>query len=293
MIVFKNIINQFKPGCILIQESKLRNKGSLKLDGYQIFELNRIGMGGGLFTAIDENLSPVLIRPGQDNTEILVTQICIAGFNIRILNGYGPQEDSNKDDILNFWHQMEKEIIDAKDENCGIIIGFDANAKLGSSIIQGDPNVMSNNGLIFLNLVKRHNLTVANASDKCNGTITRHRSTINNVEEAVLDYFVFCERMEPFFNSMLIDEKRLHVLKKFVTTRGFVNHVESDHNIMVAKFSLKYQHRYPRVKREFFNFHNKEGLDMFAEFTNNTDQFSRCADDSKSTEENARVKSLY
>ena len=71
----KNSINQFKPGCILIQESKLRNKGSLKLDGYQIFELNRIGMGGGLFTAIDENLSPVLIRPGQDNTEILVTHV--------------------------------------------------------------------------------------------------------------------------------------------------------------------------------------------------------------------------
>ena len=114
---------------------------------------------------------------------------------------------------------MEKEIIDAKDENCGIIIGFDANAKLGSSIIQGDPNVMSNNGLIFLNLVKRHNLTVANASDKCNGTITRHRSTINNVEEAVLDYFVFCESMGPFSNSLLIDEKRLHVLKKFVTTK--------------------------------------------------------------------------
>jgi hypothetical protein len=66
-----------------------------------------------------------------------------------------------------------------------------------------------------------------------------------------------------------------------------VNHVESDHNVMVAKYSLKYQQKHPRVKREFFTLYNKEGLDMFAEFTNNTDQFSRCADDSKSTEENS------
>ena len=36
---------------VMIQESKLRNLGSLKLQGYQIFELNRQGMGGGLFTA--------------------------------------------------------------------------------------------------------------------------------------------------------------------------------------------------------------------------------------------------
>ena len=54
-------------------------------------------MGGGLFTAIDENLSPVLLRSGQDDTEILVTQICVAGLSIRLVNGYGPQEDGNKD----------------------------------------------------------------------------------------------------------------------------------------------------------------------------------------------------
>ena len=58
----KNNINYFKPSCIIIQESKLKSKGTLKLNGYQIFELNRDGCGGGLFTAVDENLNPVLIK---------------------------------------------------------------------------------------------------------------------------------------------------------------------------------------------------------------------------------------
>ena len=64
----KNSINHFKPSCILIQESKLRNKGSLKLKGYQVFELNRQGMGGALFTAIDVDLSPVLVSAGNSDT---------------------------------------------------------------------------------------------------------------------------------------------------------------------------------------------------------------------------------
>ena len=101
--------------------------------------------------------------------------------------------------ILNFWHGVEKEVIDANDENCGVIIELDANAKLGASIIQGDPNEMTDNGKIMLNIIKRNNLIIANATDKCSGTITRHRVTKDTEEKAVLDYLLFCEKLEPYF----------------------------------------------------------------------------------------------
>ena len=121
-------------------------------------------------------------------------------------------------------------MIDARDENCGIIIALDANAKLGSSIIKGDPNMMSSNGQILLNLLQRQNLTVANASEKCKGTITRHRTTVDREEKAVLDFLIFCDKIGPLFEKMTIDESRTYVLKKFVTTRGLDSKVESDHN---------------------------------------------------------------
>ena len=280
----KNNINYFKPSCVMIQESKLRNLGSLKLQGYQIFELNRQGMGGGLFTAIDEKLSPVLLRSGPENAEILVTQIRLAGLDIRLVNGYGPQEAASKDDILNFWHALEMEIIDARDAGCGIMIELDANAKLGSSVISGDPHGMSSNGQILFNLAERHNLTIANASDKCTGTITRHRSTIENEEKAVLDYVVFCNIIEPFFNSMLIDEKRYHVLKKYVTRKGLKSYVESDHNSLYTKFDLKYIEKASVTKREIFNFKNKEAQEHFSSLTSNTRKFSLCFDQEKSFE---------
>ena len=83
----------------------------MKLKGYQTFELNRNGMGGGLLTAVDENLSPVLVSAGDEENEILVVQVTVDGLNIRIFNAYGPQEGSSRDTSLNFWHEVERQIM--------------------------------------------------------------------------------------------------------------------------------------------------------------------------------------
>ena len=109
-------------------------------------------MGGGLLTAIDENLCPVLVFAGNEAAEILVVQAQVGKLKIRIFNCYGPQETSSKDDILHFWQEVEKQIILAKDEGCGIVMECDANAKLGCDIIMNDPNDMSSNGQILYDM---------------------------------------------------------------------------------------------------------------------------------------------
>ena len=55
---------------------------------------------------------------------------------------------------------------------------MNANAKLGCQIIPNDPNKISENGTIFLDIIKRQNLFVLNSVEKCEGTITRHRKTV-------------------------------------------------------------------------------------------------------------------
>ena len=50
------------PSCITLQETKLRKCGTVKLNEYQVFEKVRSGLGGGLLTAINTNLNPVLIE---------------------------------------------------------------------------------------------------------------------------------------------------------------------------------------------------------------------------------------
>ena len=119
------------PSCITIQESKLRSK-KFEIPGYQVFLQNRDGFGGGLVTAIDENLASVLIS--TSGSEILVVQVRLGHRDIRIINGYGPQENENVQTIFEFWQNLEKEILAAKEQNCSIIIQLDANAKIGSEI---------------------------------------------------------------------------------------------------------------------------------------------------------------
>ena len=62
MSILKANIEHFQhPSCITIQESKLRQTNSIKLNSYRMFEKNRSGFEGGILTAVVEELEPVLI----------------------------------------------------------------------------------------------------------------------------------------------------------------------------------------------------------------------------------------
>ena len=55
-------VTSFSPSIVTLQETKLKSKNSFKIPGYQFFERLRCQKdGGGLLTAIDENLDPVLV----------------------------------------------------------------------------------------------------------------------------------------------------------------------------------------------------------------------------------------
>ena len=124
----------------------------------------------------------------------MTIQADVENRKLRIINGYGPQEDENSEDIMNFWQEMETEIVNAKDNNCMIVIQLDANAKVGKNVIKDDPNHTSNNGKILIDIIKRQNLTLVNAMDLCIGTITRQRVAANNLEKSVLDYILYVKR---------------------------------------------------------------------------------------------------
>ena len=92
-----------------------------------------------MLTAVDQNLSPLLISTGSEDIECIIVQVKIGERNIRIFNCYGPQEicqaqRNTKDQqhsVNQFWIELEKEVIKAQDEGCLVLIEMDANAKLG------------------------------------------------------------------------------------------------------------------------------------------------------------------
>ena len=55
---------------------------------YQIFEkIRQSGQGGGLLTAVDEDLNPILVSTGsEEETELITVQIKVGKHNVRIIN---------------------------------------------------------------------------------------------------------------------------------------------------------------------------------------------------------------
>ena len=156
----------------------MKSVGKVKFQGsneYKIFEsIRKSKGGGGLATGISKHLEPVYIREGDDFTELLVTQIKIRDFYVRLINAYGPQECDSLERKEQFWGRIAAEIRDAEDNNCGIFIEMDSNAHLG--LIENDPCDRNHNGTLFAKFLGEHpSLHLLNNDPKCEGLITRKR----------------------------------------------------------------------------------------------------------------------
>ena len=203
-------------------------------------------------------------------------QILIGTQKVRILNGYGPQESESKGKIFAFWQELEKEIIDAKEEDCFVLIQMDANAKLGEAILNNDNHFMSDNGQRLWNIIQRQNLNCLNAHPLCEGSITRHRKTVHGDEKAILDYVIVCEQLAAFLQCMKIDERRENVLTKYVSLKGVQVKSESDHNPIYAEFNLNFSRAKAVPRRELFDFKNEESQKKFSEITENCEKLRLC-----------------
>ena len=65
---FYHIVNYLKPSVVTVQETKFSCYRTLKIPGYEIFEILRVDKsGGGLLTAIHTDLNPVLISSDEDS----------------------------------------------------------------------------------------------------------------------------------------------------------------------------------------------------------------------------------
>ena len=83
---------------------------------------------------------------------------------------------------------------------------MDANSKLGSKYIPEDTHDMSANGKLLGNIIKRHELVVANGSSKC--TVTRRRATKLRKEEWCIDFVMFSSDMSLHLSLYILMNRR-------------------------------------------------------------------------------------
>ena len=189
-----DILKCLKPQIWAVQESKLKPSETIKFEGidkFQMFYLNRQeSQGGGLAIGIDKDIESTLVREGNDTIEALVLQAVIGKLSVKIIVGYGPQENALKEKKENFWEFLEHETNKAELAEQGVIIQMDGNLHAEPKVVKNDPNIANNNGKLFKDFLERNPyLFVGNNLDICHGTITRQRILENRTEKAILDFF--------------------------------------------------------------------------------------------------------
>ena len=206
LFTFKKMLAELKPSVFLVEETKFKEEGKLKIENFIIFELVRETKdGGGLALGCVKELNPVLVRKGDDDVEAMTVDINVKPMTIRCCVAYGCQENSRIEKKNKFWDFIEEEVSSAWNLGYGFILQFDGNLWAGPEIVPGDPRQQNNNGKLFRDFLARNpNLKVVNSLELCEGLVTRIRNKEGVEERSILDFFVVCSRVLPFVIKWLL-----------------------------------------------------------------------------------------
>ena len=228
------------------------------------------------------DLSPLLFLQGNDNVECMTIEITAGQTKIRLVNGYGPQMGDTKERKNMFWEYLDKEIIEAEEDNIGIVIEIDSNCWAGSTLIPNDPNIQNSNGKLLEQFLQRNKgVCLVNSLPICEGLVTRKRLTENRMETSALDLFLVCRRIVPLMTKMHVDEQGVHQLSNFNGIHHKRKVTESDH----AKVELNLNVQFSQIKpqrSEVYHFKSEQCQKYFYDLTNNTRKLTGCFKNSRS-----------
>ena len=212
----KNKVRMYNRGIFAIQETHFRKKERFRLKDYHVFEsIRKNKEKGGSMLGIHVGLKPVLIQEYNDTFELIVVEVKVADKEICIITGYGQQENWEISERAPLYNSLEEEITAAELQGQAVIIAFDANAKLGPKLIPGDLYEQSPNGFMLSGILERHAQCVVNGMvDKRKGLITREKCTTAGRKQSVIDFVIVTNDLIEHIESIHVDDKRVHVLKK-------------------------------------------------------------------------------
>ena len=128
------------------------------------------------------------------------------------MTGVGPQDDWDEDKQPQFFIALETEVFKAQKAGKSVIIEIDSNSKL-------DANTISPNGKMLALVINNPSLIVANSLSICKGLMSRQRIK-DRTEEICIEVLLLSSDLQPFFTSLLIDEKRIYELTKIRNTKN-------------------------------------------------------------------------
>ena len=221
------ILNDSQPHIFLLTETQMRSNINEKIPGYTLLSRVREDKnGGGVAILVRDDIRNI-VTPQIPERNIELIWAFIQRKKQRPLfigSYYGKQETRTNKNEIEREFQLLSEEIEEKKKDGEILLAMDANAKIG---IMNE--AVSRNGKLLLEVVKNHNLTVMNCSNKCVGKITR-KNTVNNNEFSAIDFIITSNTVERWIKKMCIDEDGILKVK---------GKKETDHNTISIQINIE------------------------------------------------------
>ena len=261
-----DIIENIKPDIVVLNEIKTSNSGTIHTYFKQRKYKAMVRVSGGIAIATHYRLSMINVTTTRSKNIICGL---IRGLNLRIIAGYGPQENVLKEEREVFFDDLNIEIQSCEDAgNNPLIIG-----DLNSKIIEGTGNNgikgISSNRDLLRDVINHHSLTVLNFKESCVGVWTRVQSVNKVINESVLDYGISNSFLADRLDSLLIEEEKILCPFRVIKRKKNVHQNYSDHNALLFTFSMRYSDsRKPLIKENVPGWKiTEEGLVKFLELT--------------------------
>ena len=204
----------------------MRSNINEKIGGYTLLSRIREDRnGGGVAILVRDDIKNIVTPQIPDRNIELIWAFIQRKKKCPLFIGtyYGKQETRTSKNEIEREFQLLSEEIKEKSKDGEVLIAMDANAKIG--VLN---ETVSRNGKLLLDVIKNHNLSIMNCTNKCTGQVTR-KNTANNDEFSAIDFIVASSTVEKWINKVIIDEDGLMKLK---------GKKESDHNTISIEIEM-------------------------------------------------------
>ena len=231
----KKILRKVKPSAVTLNETLLTGNMKVSIPPYSWWTKNRKDKGGGgIATGVSQEYKgySVGVGEGSENDEYLITRIEAYKPALNIINCYGEQRGTRKEEVEEKWGRIRSEMegIRARNELC--LLQGDLNKLIGEGPlgVPGNNKEVSLGGRLLRDLLATGNWCLINGLGQeivSGGPFTRKDPASEGL--SCLDLFVASRELVPYVSKLHIDSERNMAVARAVKCGGKYELVYSDH----------------------------------------------------------------
>ena len=186
----------------------------MSLPNYTIWVRNRSDKGGGgIATEFRQSYkdSAVGVSEGEDDDKFIITRIDAFSPALSVINSYGEQRRTRKEEVENKWNRLRKEMEAVRMRGDFCVYAGDLNKLVGVGEfgVEGNISEVSLGGRLPRELLATGNWTLVNGLGRevvQGGPFTREDPATGTM--SCLDLWVVSRELLPYVSNLLIDSDK-------------------------------------------------------------------------------------